>query len=90
VIEKCRWGEEKKKSLGEKPFPQVSDIPYFIIGGTKGIKTISCGRNGKKKSEANCMVPFQKGNPGLLSHQSKWAPFSSAPIDVKIILFLWP
>jgi hypothetical protein len=77
---KMQMGEAKKKSFGEKPFPQANDIPYSIIGGRKGIKTISCGRNGKKKSEANCMVPFQTGNPGLLSHQSKWAPFSPAPI----------
>jgi hypothetical protein len=74
-----RQGE--KKSLGEGPFPLTNGIPYCIIhGGRKGIKTISYGRNGKKKGEANRLVHFLTGNLGLLSHRSKWYPFSLAPI----------
>jgi ferric iron reductase protein FhuF len=31
------------------------------------------------------MVPFLTGNPGLLSHWSKWPPLSVAPIVLALI-----
>ena len=74
---------KKRRNLSEgSSFPTAEGFPYFIIGGRKRIKAISCGRNGKKKGEANCLVPFLTGTPGLLSHQIKMGSFFSGPNSI--------
>lgn len=55
--------------------------------GGVSVRTISCGRNVKKKTEANRMVPLLTGNPGLLSHRSKRLPFCRAPITDDRFIF---